>query len=59
MGLFKKAKCTGCSRVLTLCLYIYYSILLYTATENEDTIRSAGGGDEDNDDELMAIKPFF
>ena len=54
----KKATCTRCSRVLTLC--IFYSILVFTVTEDEDTITSAGRGDEDNDDdELEAIKPFF
>jgi hypothetical protein len=45
-------------------LYIFYSILFYstlpfTVTENEDTITSAAGENEDNDDELKAIKPFF
>jgi hypothetical protein len=55
----KMAKCTGCSRSSNP-LYIFYSILLFTVTEDEDTITSAGGGDEDNDDdELKAIKPFF
>lgn len=40
-------------------LYVFYSILLFTVTEDQDTIKSAGGGDEDNDDELKANKPFF